>query len=476
MEFRAADFGENFVWGVASAAYQIEGAYQSDGKGPSIWDTFTATAGKIVGGEHGRRACDFYNRYIQDIILMHSLNIPAFRFSLSWSRIFPDGTGRVNPAGVEYYDNLINFCLELGIEPWVTLYHWDLPQALQQQGGWCNRQVVDWFQEYVRFCISHFGDRVKRWIVLNEPMVFTGAGHFLGLHAPGMRSLKGFMRAAHHAALCQAEGGRIIRSERGDCKVGTTFSCSQVDAFTEREEDIAAAQRIDAILNRFFIEPLLGLGYPLDELKFLSRMEEYILPNDESMLRFDMDFVGVQNYTREVARHSYVRPLINAQVVSADKRNVETTLMNWEVYPEGVYKMLKKFAVYPNIPELMVTENGAAFPDEVQDGVVNDVRRKRYLQEYMEQILRAKKEGVRIGGHFIWTFTDNFEWAEGYRPRFGLVYIDFKTQRRIVKQSGYWYRDFLRGNTSGQTQTLADAIGTMNSIISQGGYDKRNAA
>lgn len=476
MEFRAADFGKDFTWGVASAAYQIEGAHQSDGKGPSIWDTFTATAGKIAGGEHGRRACDFYNRYIQDIILMHSLNIPAFRFSLSWARIFPQGTGRVNPAGVEYYDNLINFCLELGIEPWVTLYHWDLPQALQVQGGWCNRQVVDWFREYVRFCISHFGDRVKRWIVLNEPMVFAGAGHFLGLHAPGMRSLKGFMRAAHHAALCQAEGGRIIRSVRGECKVGTTVSCSQVDAFSEREDDIAAARRIDAILNRFFIEPLLGLGYPFDELKFLSRMEEFMQPEDEALLRFDMDFIGVQNYTREVVRHSYVRPLINAQVVSADKRNVETTLMNWEVYPEGIYKMLKKFAAYPNIPELVITENGAAVPDEPVGGVVRDVQRQRYLQDYMGQILRAKQEGVRIGGHFVWTFTDNFEWAEGYRPRFGLVYVDFKTQRRIVKDSGYWYRDFLRGNASGQTQKPADAKGSSNSIISSGGFDKRNAA
>src|ERR1043165_9096429 len=274
MSFSAADFGEGFTWGVASAAYQTEGAYRTDGKGLSIWDTFTATAGNVVGGETGRRACDFYNRYIQDLILMQSLNIPAFRFSISWSRIFPDGVGRPNNAGVEFYDQLIDFCLELGIEPWVTLYHWDLPQALQSKGGWCNRQVVDWFSEYVRFCVARFGDRVKHWIVLNEPMVFTGAGHFFGVHAPGLRSLNGFLRAAHHAALCQAEGGRIIRSMRSDCKVGTTFSCSQVDPLSVREEDVAAAQRIDVILNRFFVEPLLGLGYPFSDLRFLKRMTE----------------------------------------------------------------------------------------------------------------------------------------------------------------------------------------------------------
>jgi beta-glucosidase len=445
MNLSAADFGADFTWGVAAAAYQIEGAYLTDGKGPSIWDVFTATPGKIAGGETGRRACDFYNRYIQDLILMHSLDIPAFRFSISWSRIFPDGTGRPNSAGVDFYDQLIDFCLELGIEPWVTLYHWDLPQALQSKGGWCNRHVVDWFSEYVRFCISRFGDRVKRWMVLNEPMVFTGAGHFLGLHAPGLRSLNGFLRAAHHAALCQAEGGRIIRSMRSDCKIGTTFSCSQVDAFSDREEDVAAAQRIDAVLNRFFIEPLLGLGYPYQDLKFLSRMEGIIQQHDETMLSFDMDFIGVQNYTREVVRHSYIRPLINAQVVSADKRGVETTLMNWEVYPEGIYKMLRKFSSYQRVPEIIVSENGAAFPDEVENGIVRDVKRTEYLQQYMGQILRAKQEGVPVKGHFVWTFTDNFEWAEGYRPRFGLVYIDFKTQQRIVKESGYWYRDFLRG-------------------------------
>lgn len=249
MSFSAADFGEHFTWGVASAAYQIEGAWQTDGKGPSIWDTFTAASGKIAGGETGRRACDFYHRYIRDIILMHSLGIPAFRCSISWSRIFPEGTGRPNTAGVDFYNGLIDFCLELGIEPWVTLYHWDLPQALQAKGGWCNRQVVDWFGEYVAFCIARFGDRVKHWIVLNEPMVFTGAGHFLGFHAPGLRSLNGFLRAAHHAALCQAAGGRIIRSLREDCKIGTTFSCSQVDAFSAKEDDVAAAQRIDALLN-----------------------------------------------------------------------------------------------------------------------------------------------------------------------------------------------------------------------------------
>lgn len=442
MDIKASDFGSNFTWGVATAAYQIEGAYYSDGKGLSIWDVFTDKANNIADGKTGRIACDFYNRYIHDLILMHSLNIPAFRFSLSWSRIFPGGIGQPNKAGVDFYNCLIDFCLELGIEPWITLYHWDLPQALQTRGGWRNRLIIDWFGEYTRFCVSQFGDRIKRWMVLNEPMVFTGAGHFLGLHAPGLSSLSSFLSAAHHAALCQAEGGRIIRFTRSDCKVGTTFSCAQVDAFSEREEDVAAAVKIDAILNRFFLEPLLGLGYPVTELKFLRRIASVMQQYDEALLAFDMDFIGVQNYTREVARYSYLRPIIYAQVIGADKRGVDTTLMNWEVHPEGIYNMLKKFAAYPRIHDIVVTENGAAFQDIMDGGRIHDIRRVSYLQQYLAQVLRAKNEGVPVSGHFVWTFTDNFEWAEGYRPRFGLVHVDFKTQKRTVKDSAMVSRLF----------------------------------
>ncbi len=440
---KASDFGSDFTWGVASAAYQTEGAWLADGKGRSIWDVFTSTKGKIAGSENGRVACDFYNRYIQDLILMKSMNIPAFRFSIAWSRIFPEGRGKPNPAGIAYYNQLIDFCLELGIEPWITLYHWDLPQALQETGGWCNRDILGWFGDYVQTCVRAFGDRVRHWMVLNEPMVFTGAGHFLGLHAPGLRSLNAFFSAAHHAALCQAEGGRILRSENAGLHIGTTFSTSHITPFSPRPEDVGAAARIDAILNRFFVEPLLGLGYPTDQLPFLNKMERHFRAGDEERLRFDMDFIGIQNYTREVVKHSYTRPLINAYVVGANKRNVETTTMNWEVYPEGIYEVLRRFGSYPNAPELLVTENGAAFPDEIESERIRDERRVRYLKDYLKQVLRAKREGVRVKGYFVWTFTDNFEWAEGFNPRFGLVHVDFRTQKRRVKDSGHWYRQFL---------------------------------
>jgi beta-glucosidase len=275
-------------------------------------------------------------------------------------------------------------------------------------------------------------------------MVFTGAGYFLGLHAPGKKGLGNFLAAAHHAALCQAEGGRLIKSMLPGSKVGTTFSCSYIEPNTTSQKDREAAIRVDALLNRMFVEPLAGLGYPVEDLKFLQRLENYIKGDDEKNLAFKMDFIGVQNYTREIVHYSPFTPFLGANIIKANKRNVETTEMGWEVYPEAIYKMLHKFSSY-NI-ELVVTENGAAFQDQLVDGEINDVRRRRYLQKNIEQVLRARKEGVNVTGYFVWSFTDNFEWAEGYRPRFGLVYIDFETQKRTVKASGHWYSNFIKSH------------------------------
>ena len=443
MDLRKEEFGNNFSWGVSAAAYQTEGAHLAYGKGPSIWDEFTSRKGRIRNNEHAAVSCDFYHHYHHDLALMRSMKIPNFRFSLAWSRIFPQGTGQVNKAGVDFYKRVIDFCLELEIEPWITLYHWDLPLALERKGGWTNRDIINWFGEYVDFCIRQFGDRVNKWMVLNEPMVFTGAGYFLGLHAPGRKGLKNFLAAAHHAALCQAQGGRIIRSVSSSAKIGTTFSASQVTPQTGSDLDLQAAEKIDLLLNRSFIEPLLGLGYPYHELKVLQRMEAFIRDGDEQKLAFPMDFIGVQNYTREVACYSYFTPLVQARVVRADLRNAKHTLMNWEVYPESIYHVLKRFGSYKNIPELIVTENGAAFRDEVINGNVRDEGRKQYLQQYLAEVLRAKTDGVNVKGYFVWSFTDNFEWAEGYSPRFGLVYIDYATQKRIIKSSGQWYSNFL---------------------------------
>jgi len=444
MNFSKKDFGHDFKWGVSTAAYQIEGAYNTEGKGPSVWDVFANKRGKIYLNQNANTSCDFYNTYAQDIALMSQLNIPNFRFSFSWSRLIPNGTGAINYKGVEFYNKVIDFCLDLEIEPWITLYHWDLPYELEKKGGWVNREIINWFSEYVQFCIKTFGDRVKHWIVLNEPMVFTGAGYFLGIHAPGRKGVNNFLAAAHHAALCQAEGGRIIKSFNPDCKVGSTFSCSYIEPFSLKEQDQLAATRVDALLNRMFIEPLLGLGYPVKDLNLLQRIERFVKNGDEAKLAFDMDFIGIQNYTREIVGWSYFTPFLWAKIIRADKRNVERTLMNWEVYPEGIYKMLHKFSKYKNIKELIVTESGAAFNDIIIDGEVHDEKRKLFLQQYIAQVLKAKQEGINVKGFFVWSLTDNFEWAEGYQPRFGLIYVDFSTQKRTIKSSGYWYGNFLQ--------------------------------
>lgn len=444
MIYTKDDFGEDFKWGVSTAAYQIEGGYNLDGKGKSIWDVFCAKKGKTYLGHNGNIACDFYHRYAQDIALMSQLNIPNYRFSLSWSRIMPKGTGEVNTKGVDFYIKIIDFCLDLGIEPWITLYHWDLPYELEKKGGWTNRQIVSWFSDYVELCIKTFGNKVKNWIILNEPMAFTGAGYFLGLHAPGRKGLTNFLAAAHHAALCQAEGGRVIRSMTSNSRIGTTFSCSYIEPYRNIIQDTVAAKRVDALLNRMFVEPLAGLGYPLEDLKLLQRLEPFVKDGDEAKLAFAMDFIGIQNYTREVVARSYFTPFIGAKIVKATKRNVETTAMDWEVFPESIYQMLHKFSSYTCFTDIIVTENGAAFPDQVINNEVQDNERKEFLQQHIAQVLRAKQEGINVKGYFVWSFTDNFEWAEGYRPRFGIVHVDYQTQKRTVKSSGYWYSKLLQ--------------------------------
>jgi beta-glucosidase len=444
MHFSKEDFGEDFKWGVSTAAYQIEGAHNKDGKGVSIWDEFSRRRKKIANGHTGNVACNFYQEYASDITLISKLHIPNYRFSISWSRIMPNGIGEVNYKGIAFYNRVIDFCLELGIEPWITLYHWDLPEALQQQGGWTNRSIIEWFNEFVCCCLKHFGDRVKHWMVLNEPMVFTGAGYFLGVHAPGKKGLSNFLAAAHHAALCQAEAGRTIRSYQSDFKIGTTFSYSDLDPLRENhEKDAKAVVKVDALLNRFFLEPLLGLGYPTNDLKILQRVERFMQQGDEQRLAFQMDFIGLQNYTRERVSYAPFMPLIQAKIIKANKRNVHHTLMNWEVYPPCIYKALKRLHSYPSIKEILVTENGASFPDEVMEDEVHDIERVQYLKDHIYQVLLAKKEGVNVTGYFVWTLMDNFEWAEGYHPRFGLVHVDFNTQKRIIKNSGKWYSQFL---------------------------------
>ncbi|MBI2722394.1 MAG: beta-glucosidase [Bacteroidetes bacterium] len=442
-ELKCTDFGNDFIWGVSSSALQIEGG-NTDGKGLSIWDEFSKQKKAILNNDTPEVACDFYNRYRDDIALVKELGIPNFRISFSWARIMPEGEGNVNAAGLAFYHKVIDTCNELGIVPWVTLYHWDLPLALEKKGGWTNREIINWFNNYVAVCVNEFKDKVKHWMVLNEPMVFTGAGYFLGAHAPGKKGLSNFLPAMHHAVLCQAIGLKIIKKIQPESIVGTTFSCSYITPNSTSQKDIKAAERMDVLLNRAFIEPSLGLGYPIKQIPFLKNIKKYFLPGDEELMKAGFDFIGIQNYTREVVKYTLCVPYLQSKIIPADKRKVFHTLMDWEVYPEAIYKMIKQFNAYEGVKKILVTENGASFPDEVLQNQVDDKNREQYINENLECVLRAKREGNKIYGYFVWSLTDNFEWAEGYKQRFGLIYVNFNSQGRIIKNSGYWYRDFLK--------------------------------
>ncbi len=449
MKLKKEDFGKDFHWGVTTAAYQIEGAYNKHGKGLSIWDDFTKNSGKIKDKSTGNVACNHYHQYAKDVALIKTLNFKNYRFSLSWSRILPFGTKLVNTQGIDYYNKLIDTCLENGVTPWITLYHWDLPLELQKKGGWCNREILHWFAEFTELCVKRFGDRVKNWIILNEPMVYTGAGYFLGYHAPSKKGLLNFLPAMHHATLAQGVGGRIVRDLLPLANIGTTYSCSYIEPIDYKPKNVAAARRFDALLNRLYIEPVLGLGYPLEELPALKKVERYFQSGDEENIIFDFDFIGVQNYTREIIQHSWYVPYISGKIIEAEKRGKKTTTMGWEVYPESVYNMLHQFFKYKKVKNVLITESGAAFPDVLTDDkTVIDKQRINYFKDVLAYVLKAKDEGVNVNGYFVWSLLDNFEWTEGYTQRFGLIYTNYHNQERIIKNSGRWFQQFLASKST----------------------------
>jgi beta-glucosidase len=441
--FVKGDFGKDFKWGVAAAAYQTEGAWNLDGKNESNWDHFSHTRGNIEREENGDVAADFYHRYEEDIDLIKSMNFKVFRFSLSWSRILPSGTGAINPRGIEFYHKVIDKCLASGIEPWITIYHWDMPQVLEEQGGWANRKIIDWFIEYTDVVTREFGKKVKNWMVMNEQISFVGGGYMEGFFAPGKKSLKAFMKATHHSVIANAEGARVIRKNIPDASIGTTFANTYVEPVDNSQKNIDAAARLDAVMNRLYLEPVLGMGYPVDTLPILKKLKSVSEPGDEEKMAFDFDFIGVQYYFRTIAKRSMM-PGMRAKEIPPSERGVPANEMEGEIYPDGLYQILKKYGAYGKIKNLIVTENGTCVPDKLENERVHDTERIKYFKDHLGAVLKAKKEGVNVNGYFVWSPTDNFEWNKGYRTRFGLVYIDFNTLNRYIKDSGLWFREFLQ--------------------------------
>lgn len=435
-------FGKEFVWGVAQASYQTEGAYMEDGKGLSVWDVFSNKKGSVERNENGNIATDFYHRYAQDIELVRQMNFKAFRFSLSWARIIPQGIGNINQKGIDFYNKVIDKCLEIGIEPWITIYHWDHPQSLEDKGGWTNRQMIEWFSYYTDIVTKHFGDRVKNWMILNEPFSFTVNGYFTGDMAPGKKGINNFLASVHHSNLCQAQGARIVRQNVQNANIGTTHFVAYIEPYTFK--DIKAAERIDALINRMYIEPSLGKGYPTDKFPYLKKIEKFIKQDDYQAMQFDFDFIGLQYYFRFVIQNCWYVPYIKAKEVKPAKRNVPTNEMNCEVFPNGLLKLIKKLDEYEQIRKIIITENGVCYGDILENGQINDYQRIEFFKNHLKQVQDAIEEGIKVGGYFVWSLTDNFEWDKGFRPRFGLVYIDYLNNlRRIMKASGYWFKEFL---------------------------------
>lgn len=457
-ELRRDDFGAGFTWGVASASYQIEGAAATDGKGPSIWDTFSHRRGKIADGSTGDTACDFYHRYPEDLALTAALGFGATRLSVSWPRVLPDGTGGVNRAGVDFYSRVVDRCLEVGLEPWITMYHWDLPQALQDRGGWAARDVLGWFEEYCAVVTDALGDRVRHWMVFNEPLSFTVVGHLVGVHAPGLRSPRRFLAAVHHVNLAQGVGAAVVRDRVPGAAVGTCQYLAPVYATGSSALHERARRSGDAFVNRTFVEPNLGLGYPDADCPFLRGVRRYQRDGDDEAIQVDWDFLGVQYYTYLKAPPLPIPGLWTAPLFGRDWRRYEITSTGWEVRPEGLHYVLERAHSYSRFPSIVVSENGAAFPDTVVGGRCHDPRRTGFYRAHLEQVRRAIHAGIPVDGYFCWTLTDNFEWAEGERARFGLVHLDFGTQARVVKDSGRFFAEFLAGGGSGSGDASGEHV------------------
>ncbi len=438
-------FPEGFVWGAITAAYQIEGAWNEDGKGPSIWDTFVRQPGRIERGETADVAVDHYHRWLEDLALMQELGLKAYCFSISWPRILPQGIGQVNLTGLDFYDRLVDSLLAKNITPHVMLYHWDLPQALQDRGGWGERFIIDAYSEYARIVAQRLGDRIPFWVTHNEPMVISLAGNFLGEHAPGLQDPLVALRVAHHLLVAHGQAIQVLRLELPKtAKIGIILNITPTYPANDTEEDRQAARRYDGVANRLFLDPLFRGEYPADMIEMFGPIFPEIQPGDLQTIRAPLDFVGLNYYMRAVMRNDPEVMILQASQVYPSESEYSQM---WEIYPPGMYDMLTRIQADYHPKEVYITENGVCVTDGVDfDERVRDERRIRYLRDHLAQVQRAIQVGVPLKGYFHWTLMDNFEWAFGYRMRFGLIYVDFTTQKRIVKDSGRWYAQVIRNN------------------------------
>jgi beta-glucosidase len=432
-------FPPNFIWGASTAAYQIEGAWNVDGKGESIWDRFSHTPAKVLDGETGDVACDHYHRYQDDIALMKRLGLKAYRFSTSWPRVLPNGRGLVNERGLDFYDRLVDELLAANIQPFLTLYHWDLPQALQDESGWENRKVAHAFADYAALVVKRLGDRVKYWTTFNEPKAASLEGNLTGRHAPGFQDMKIAAQVRHHMLVAHGLAVQTIRAIDSDLRIGIVLDQWGSEPASDSPEDVTAAEAAWRINETFFLDTIFKAQYPPEILESLGNDVPEIQDGDLALASQRLDYLGINNYSRNVVG-------VNGKVKSVP--GSEYTEMDWEVHAPALRRLLNRLNRDYRLPPIYITENGAAFKDEVSaDGKIHDPRRLDYLKNHFIQTRLAMQDGVDVRGYFVWSFLDNFEWAFGFTKRFGIVRVDYGTQQRTVKDSGEWYSQVIARNS-----------------------------
>ncbi|WP_078544187.1 GH1 family beta-glucosidase [Litchfieldia alkalitelluris] len=436
------EFPKDMKWGAATASYQIEGAAFEDGREASIWDTFCRIPGKVRDGDNGDIACDSYHRYEEDIKIMKELGIDTYRFSVAWPRIFPKGRGQVNQAGVDFYHRFVDALLENGIEPMCTLYHWDLPQALQDEGGWGNRSTIDAFVEYSEFMFKEFSGKIKNWITLNEPWCVSFLSNFIGEHAPGFKDLQLATDVSHHLLVAHGRSVKAFRALGVDGQIGYAPNVTWKEPFSDKQEDIDACKREVAWFVEWFMDPVFKGSYPQFMVDWFADkgVKMNIQDGDLEDISQPIDFMGINYYTGNVARYKEDNGLFSSEDLDM---NYDRTDIGWPIYPEGFYKVLCYITeLYGEVP-IYITENGSCYNDEPVDGRVKDDRRISYLKLHLAALKRSMDSGVNIKGYLTWSLLDNFEWAFGYSMRFGIVHVNYRTLERTPKDSYYWYKQTL---------------------------------
>ena len=435
-------FSDDFKWGVATSAYQIEGAIHEDGRSESIWDRFSSNPANIKDGTNGAVACDHYHLWEQDLDLVASLDTNAYRFSIAWPRIIPNGRGGVNEKGLDFYDRLVDGLLQRGIEPCATLYHWDLPQSLQDDGGWANRATVEAFVAYTDAVTRRLGDRVKFWITINEPWVVAAIGNLWGKHAPGLHNPSIAAQVGHNVLLAHGSAIPVIRANSPGAEAGITLNFTPAYPASNHLTDRIAAAQVDLFTNQWFLDPVFGRGYPEGLWQSFEANPPQIQPGDMETIAVPTDFLGVNFYSRSVVRHMEGSHPQFVQVPGATYTDME-----WEVYPPALTNLLLRLHRDYGAQKMYITENGAAFTDNPDaSGYVNDQQRRAYLEGHLIACAEASAQGAPLAGYYLWSLLDNFEWDEGYSRRFGITYVDYVTQKRTLKESGKWYREFVRAN------------------------------